>query len=101
MLEFLFDTTRAVTHLVLNRVLDRFPHIRFIVPHLGAALPVLADRIAGFAVLESPEESVDVIAALSSLHYDVAGFALPRALPALLKLMMSGNAKELFGRLHH
>ncbi|WP_320783254.1 amidohydrolase family protein [Streptomyces sp. CRN 30] len=29
----------------------------------------------------------DVIEALSKLHYDVAGFALPRALPALLDLV--------------
>jgi len=76
-------------------VLDRFPHIRFIVPHLGAALPVLADRIAGLAVLESPESPVDVIAALGRLHYDVAGFALPRALPALLKLV--GPDRLLYG----
>lgn len=87
MLEFLFDTTRAIATLALNDVLGRFPNIRFIVSHAGAALPVLADRIAAFAVLESQEHPVDVIGALARLHYDLAGFALPRALPALLRLV--------------
>lgn len=86
MLEFLFDTTRAVTELALNRVLDRYPGIRFIIPHTGASLPVVADRIAAFA-LSSGGAPVDVLGALRRLHYDVAGFALPRSLPALLNLV--------------
>ncbi|UGT44910.1 amidohydrolase [Nocardia yamanashiensis] len=87
MIEFLFDTTRTVAQLILDRVTERYPNIRFIVPHAGAALPVLADRIAGFAVLDSPASPVDVLAALGRMHYDVAGFALPRALPALMQLV--------------
>ncbi|MEU0133077.1 amidohydrolase family protein [Streptomyces sp. NPDC006296] len=84
--EFLFDTTRAVMQLIYEGVLGRYPDIRFIVPHAGAALPVLADRIASFATMEDIPPT-DVIEALSRLHYDVAGFALPRALPALLNLV--------------
>ncbi|MFD4636258.1 amidohydrolase family protein [Lentzea sp. NPDC058436] len=79
MLEFPFETTRAVTSLILNGVLDRYPAIRFVVPHAGAALPALADRVAAFG-------GPDVLRALRSLHYDLAGFALPRLLPALLAL---------------
>ncbi|MFD4576540.1 amidohydrolase family protein [Streptomyces sp. NPDC058417] len=86
MLEFLFDSTRAVTQLVLGGVLTRHPGIRFIVPHCGATLPVVADRIAAFA-LASGGPPVDVLGALRRLHYDTAGFALPRALPALLDLV--------------
>lgn len=95
MLEFPFDSTRAIAALVLNGVLDRYPRVRFIVSHAGAALPVLADRIAGFAVMESPSAPVDVIGALQRLHYDVAGFVLPRALPALLNLV--GSERLLYG----
>lgn len=88
-LEFLLDTTRAVVNLALSGVLDRYPAIRWVVPHAGAALPVLADRVALFAPWlggpDSPE--VDVIAALARLHYDLAGVPLPRALPALLALV--------------
>ena len=98
MIEFLFDTTRAVASLVLNGVVDRYPGIRFIVPHCGAALPVLADRIAAFAVMESLSRPIDVVGALGRLHYDVAGFALPRALPALLNLV--GSDRLLYGSDH-
>jgi len=87
MIEFLFDTTRALTSLALNGVLDRHPAVRFIVAHSGAALPVLADRIAAFAFTENPQQPINVLGALRRLYYDVAGFALPRALPALLSLV--------------
>ncbi|WP_247695455.1 amidohydrolase family protein [Streptomyces sp. B93] len=86
MIEFLFDTTRAVTELVLNRVVDRYPGIEFIIPHSGATLPVVADRISAFA-LAAGGPPADVLGALGRLHYDVAGFPLPRALPALLDLV--------------
>ncbi|MFF4656241.1 amidohydrolase family protein [Streptomyces sp. NPDC001381] len=69
MLEFPFETTRAVTHLVLGGVLERYPGIRFIVPHAGGTLPALADRIAAFA-LASGGPPVDVLGALRGLYYD-------------------------------
>ncbi|GHD42368.1 amidohydrolase family protein [Streptomyces galbus] len=94
MIEFPFDTTRAVAQLVLNKVLTNHPDIRFIIPHAGAALPVLADRVAAFAFLET-DPPIDVVNALRTLHYDVAGLALPRALPALLELV--GAERLLYG----
>jgi predicted TIM-barrel fold metal-dependent hydrolase len=92
MVEFLFDTTRAVINLALNGVLERYPDIRWVVPHAGAALPVMADRVARLAPLISPppadgEAPPDVLAGLSRLYYDLAGTPLPRALPALLSLV--------------
>ncbi|MFC1431790.1 amidohydrolase family protein [Streptacidiphilus sp. N1-3] len=87
MLEFPFETTRAVANLALSRTLERCPRISFIVPHAGAALPVLADRIAAFALMAQPGPAVDVLAVLRRLYYDTAGFSLPRALPALLHLV--------------
>ncbi|MFE4176597.1 amidohydrolase family protein [Streptomyces sp. NPDC056909] len=86
MLEFPFDTTRAVAHLILSGTLRRHPRISFIVPHAGAALPVLADRIAVFALMRAEGPPADVLKELATLHFDLAGFALPRALPALLQL---------------
>lgn len=98
-LEFLLDTTRAVSNLILTGRQSRFSNIELIVPHCGAALPVLADRIAGFAGIfglgGQPAGGVDVLAALQRLHYDVAGFATPRHLKALLELVDSGRL--LFG----
>lgn len=96
-LEFLLDTTRAVVNLALSGVLERYPAIRWVVPHAGAALPVLADRVNLFApwftAPGTPE--FDVIAALGRLHYDLAGVPLPRALPALLALV--GTDRLVYG----
>jgi 6-methylsalicylate decarboxylase len=89
MLEFPFETTRAVTSLVLAGVVARYPAIRFVVPHAGAALPALADRVAAFAAMGG--STVAVPRTLSALYYDVAGFALPRLLPALLTLTTPGR----------
>jgi 6-methylsalicylate decarboxylase len=87
MVEFLFDTTRAVVNLVLNGTIARHPHIELIVPHAGAALPVIADRVAAFSrVLADVDPAADVMRDLSRLHYDLAGFPVPRQLDALLAL---------------
>jgi 6-methylsalicylate decarboxylase len=100
MLEFLLDTTRAIANLVLTGTLDRYDGIRLIVPHAGAALPVLADRLAGFASLFSvggqEAGAVDVVATLQRLHYEIgAGFPFPRHVDALLNLVDAGRL--LFG----
>jgi 6-methylsalicylate decarboxylase len=95
-MEFLFDTTRAVANMVVNGTLARFPDVRLIVPHAGAALPVLADRIAGFADLfglggQEPG-AIDVLATLEGLHYEVgAGMPFPRHIEALLDLVDVGR----------
>ena len=87
MIEFLFDTTRAVTNLVLNGTIARHPNIAFIVPHAGAALPTVVDRIAAFSqVLGDVDPAASVERDLAGLHYDLAGFPLPRQLAALLAI---------------
>lgn len=83
MLEFLFDTTRAVVDLVLSGTLTDHPEVAVIVPHAGAVLPLVADRVAVFSLLLGTDPSIDVLAELRRLHYDLAGFPLPRGLDAL------------------
>ncbi|WP_063790313.1 amidohydrolase family protein [Streptomyces sp. NRRL B-24085] len=85
MLEFPFETTRAVTNLILSGSLDRYPAVRFIVPHAGGALATLADRLSAFSLAVS-DRPADVLGALRRLYYDLAGFPLPRLLPTLLTL---------------
>ena len=84
MIEFLFDTTRTVVDLVLNGTLAANPDLRLIVPHAGAVLPLLADRVSAFAPLIAP--NVDVLGDLGRLHFDLAGYAVPRGLDTLLTL---------------
>ena len=75
MIEFPFDTTRAVTNLLLSGTLARHPDIRWIVPHAGGTLPFLAPRIAGISVLLGADDPAAVVAQLRRLHYDLAGSA--------------------------
>jgi aminocarboxymuconate-semialdehyde decarboxylase len=42
---FLFDTTLAAAHLVFSGVAERFPGIRWVLSHLGGAIPYLAERL--------------------------------------------------------
>lgn len=85
-LEFMFETARAVTNLLLSGTLTRFPSIRFIIPHAGATLPVLVDRVAMVAGIIPDLTSVKpetIFAELSKLYFDLAGAPVPRLLPAL------------------
>jgi aminocarboxymuconate-semialdehyde decarboxylase len=42
---FLFDTTLAAAGLVFSGVAERFPRIRWVLAHLGGAIPYLAERL--------------------------------------------------------
>jgi predicted TIM-barrel fold metal-dependent hydrolase len=86
MLEFFFDTTRTVVDLVLNGTVALHPGIEFLIPHAGATLPMVADRVSVFSRLLSVDPAVDVFRDLGRLHFDLAGFPLPRQLDALLTL---------------
>lgn len=94
MIEFMFETTRAVTNLLLTGTLDRFPDIQLIVPHAGATVPVLADRIVGLSPALNLPEPVDpdrFFATLRRFYYDLAGYPLPRLAPALLQIADPGR----------
>ncbi len=94
MIEFMFETTRAVTHLVFSGTLDRYPRIQFIVPHAGAAVPVLSDRIAGMIPalgLPNAPTADHVSGLLRRLYYDLAGYAVPKMLPGLFAVADPGR----------
>ncbi|WP_320778792.1 amidohydrolase family protein [Streptomyces sp. CRN 30] len=103
MVEFIFDTARTVTDLLMAGTLDRYRNLTVIVPHCGGALPVLADRIDGFMKMFMPAAAPGTVAPgavdqLRRLYYDLAGPALPRQLPALLNLV--GPDRLLYGSDH-
>ena len=98
MIEFIFDTSRAVTDLILGGTLTGHPELRVVVPHGGGALPLLADRVSAFRVAgPSSDENpvIDPIAQLRGLYYDLAGTPYPRQVPALLSLV--GPEQLLYG----
>lgn len=95
-LEFPFDTARAVVNMILNGTVSRRPRLRVVVPHVGSGLPVLADRVQGLtSALSDGAPPVDVHAQLRRMWFDVAGEPLPGALPALLRLV--GPDRVLYG----
>jgi predicted TIM-barrel fold metal-dependent hydrolase len=47
LLEYPFETTRAIVELARHRVFTRFPAIRWVFSHGGGTFPVLADRMSG------------------------------------------------------
>lgn len=89
MLEFMFETTRSVTNLILSGALERHPNIRVLVPHAGAALPVLAGRIELLLPMltkSASQKTPSVRSALRQLHFDLAGAPVPELLGALLQV---------------
>lgn len=49
LIEYPFETTRAIVDLARHRVFSRFPSIRWVFSHGGGTLAALADRISGGA----------------------------------------------------
>lgn len=89
MVEYIFDTARTVTDLLMSGVLERYPDLTVVVPHCGGALPVLADRIGEFMrqfLGTQGKPATDAVEQLRRLHYDIAGPGFPRQVPALLTL---------------
>ena len=87
LLEFMFETTRAVSQLILAGVTRRYANIRFIVPHAGAALPVLASRIEAQIPAMTGQSAPDVKGEMRKLYYDLAGAPLPELLSALREIV--------------
>jgi 6-methylsalicylate decarboxylase len=75
MMEYLFDTTRAVVNLVFSGAIERFPRIRFILPHAGGLVPYFAWRLSVSPMIDQrlPQLSRDQVhAGLAHFWYDNA-----------------------------
>jgi predicted TIM-barrel fold metal-dependent hydrolase len=87
MLEFPFDTTRTVADLLFTGALTRHPDIRWVIPHCGGTLAVLADRIDLFRTTFTPDDGPTTRELLSRLWYDLAGTPFPNQVPALTAIV--------------
>ena len=75
MMEYLFDTTRAVVNLVFSGAIERFARIRFILPHAGGLVPYFSWRLAVSPLIDQrlPQLSrAEVEARLAHFWYDTA-----------------------------
>lgn len=86
-IEFFFDSTRVMMNLFLNRTLHKFPNIKFIIPHAGACMPLITERVQGVVDLpDTPFPEVDVLGDLKRLYFDVMGVCEDKRLKALLEV---------------
>lgn len=98
LVEFPFDTTRAICSLLFNGIFERYPRIRFIFTHGGGTLPMLAHRIVELA---RPHGNPDArsapgaLEALKQLFFDIVSVTNPPAMTALLAF--SKPSQLLFG----
>jgi aminocarboxymuconate-semialdehyde decarboxylase len=79
---FLMDTTLAAAHLVFSGVGERFPNIKWVLSHLGGAVPYMAERFdRGFQAFENCRRNIDRPPSdyLKTWYYDTVNFD-PQAL---------------------
>ena len=88
-IEFAFETTRAVTSLLVAGRLLQFPKIKWIFSHSGGCIPMLAGRLDH--LLHRPQFAEKIPggprAFLQQLFFDVAGAGSPGAIAALKHLL--------------
>jgi 6-methylsalicylate decarboxylase len=85
--EYVFDTSRAIVNLIFTGTLMRCPDIRVIVAHGGGAVPFLAQRISMLEGHRHAKAVTDVIPTLQSLYYEMASTTAGYALASLQKLV--------------
>jgi 6-methylsalicylate decarboxylase len=100
MVEFMFETTRTITDLIFADVVSRYPGLRFLIPHCGSALPLLAARIEQFRSLwpapdGGPPGPRTTDTQLRGFWYDLAGYPVPTQ-AAVLRASV-GNERILYG----
>jgi aminocarboxymuconate-semialdehyde decarboxylase len=74
---FLFDTTLAAASLVFSGVPDRFPRIRWVLTHMGGAIPYLAERFdRGFSAFKECRANIaqPPTSYLKRFYYDTVNF---------------------------
>jgi aminocarboxymuconate-semialdehyde decarboxylase len=74
---FLFDTTLAAASLVFRGIPERYPRVRWVLSHLGGAIPYLAERLdRGFEAFAECREFITRPPStyLKQFYYDTVNF---------------------------
>ena len=83
---FLFDTTLAASTLVFSGVVARYPRIRWVLTHMGGAIPYLAERLdRGYRAFAECRQHIDRPPSeyLRHFYFDTVNFN-----PAALRLAL-------------
>ena len=89
MQEYLSETTRAVSNMISRNVLARYNHIKVVVPHCGAYLPLSVPRMKSLTPVMQANKMVGEIdweKNLAALYYDLAGAHSPEVIRMLLTI---------------
>ncbi|GBD32708.1 MAG: putative amidohydrolase [Gemmatimonadales bacterium] len=84
---FPFDTTLAAAKLVFSGAVARFPGIKWVLAHLGGAIPYLAERLdRGYEAFDECRQNIDRPPSeyLRTFYYDTVNFD-----PAALRLALN------------
>ncbi len=76
---FTFDTSLAAAKLVFSGVVERFPNIKWVLCHLGGAIPYLAERLdRGYFAFKECRENISKPPSefLKEFYYDTVNFDL-------------------------
>ncbi|GLI81017.1 hypothetical protein PoHVEF18_009386 [Penicillium ochrochloron] len=97
MMEYFFDTTRAVVNLLLSGTVTRFENLTFLVSHCGATLPPLVERFTAFStrMLQGCEKLTgERVKELfrTRFFFDLAGMPFPDLIHGYLRV---GQADRL------
>lgn len=98
MLEFPFDTTRAIASLIFGGVIQDYPSIRWIFSHAGGAMPYLSGRLEIVSRVNPALRTYigdGLPKVLQSLYFDCALSANPVHFAALRELV--ADTQILFG----
>lgn len=97
MMEFLVETTRNLTSLLMNDSLDRNPDVQVIATHCGGFISLLIDRLELFdrAFGSGDGDPARLRKALGRVWFDIAGTPAPTVGPTLAGVV--GRDRLLFG----
>jgi len=80
MIGFEMELCVAVIRLIMGGVLDRFPKLKFVVAHLGGAIPYLAERVQNcYEIYPECQQNISAPAKdyLKRFYYDTVSFFQP------------------------
>ncbi|KAJ5758093.1 uncharacterized protein N7511_006787 [Penicillium nucicola] len=96
MMEFLFDSSRALMNLLTSGTVERCPGITFLACHCGGTLPPILERVAEFSPMilglgnaTSAEKMKNLLQ--TRFYFDVAGVPFPDQIHGLLRMVDSSR----------
>jgi len=74
------EDSAIVLHLIARRVPERYPHIKYVVPHLGGIIPMLLQRLDNQAPRQYPDLPERPSVTARRFYYDTVGHGSQAAL---------------------